>query len=151
MFAEIQSYFQLKPMKTINSDIAEITFNEIDSVLSIKIMADIEIDLEKVKKHFELINKITGNKKYIAIVDGANYFHIKDDALRYMASPQATRNRIATAFYSHNLANRLSILCLKLYSPPSTPLQYFSRKENAIDWIQQIKAHENQLDHLIVI
>lgn len=134
-------------MGTTYSDISEITFNEAESILYIKIMADIEIDLEKIKKHFELINKITDNKKHIAIINGINYFYIKDDALKYVASLKATENRIATAFYSENLANRLSILCLKLYYPPSTPFQYFSKKETALAWLNQKKDECRKLHY----
>lgn len=125
-------------MNTIYSDIAEITFNEIDSILSIKIMDDVEIDLEKAKKHFELLNKITENKRHVAIINGVDCFYIKDDALKYMASCPSN-NRIATAFYSNNLANRLAILCLKLYYPKSSPLQYFTKKESALEWLTQIQ------------
>ncbi len=133
-------------MNTIFSDIAEIKFNEADSILYVRMMDSIEINIENIKNHYEIINQLTGAKKHTVIIDATNYFYIKDDALKYMAAPPATNNTIATAFYSGNLANRLSILCLKLYYPKSCPLHYFTKKESALEWLTQIQYQANTND-----
>ena len=54
-------------------------------------------------------------------------------------SPGNTKSdKIATAFFSKNLANRLSILYLNLFYKPKTPVQFFTEKSEAQSWLKQI-------------
>ena len=122
--------------KIIYSDIAELQFNDKESILYIKIIEDVVITLEKAKNHFIIINELTKNQDHFALVDATNFFSIDDDALKYMASPEKTFKKVATAYYSTNLANRLTMHFFKLFHKPQYPMQLFRYKSEAISWLE---------------
>lgn len=123
-------------MKTILTDIAEISFDEETSILHIKIQEDVHIDLKKTIVHTRAIQKITNGEKYLALVDATNYFTSDDDALKYFALPATTKERIAMAFHSLNLANRLTIHFFRLLHKPNFAIHLFRTHDDALNWLK---------------
>jgi hypothetical protein len=123
-------------MKTILTDIAELFFDEETLILHIKILEDVHMDLEKTISHCRMVQKITKGEKYMALVDATNYFTSDEDALKYLALPETTGGRIAMAFHSLNLANRLTIHFFRLLYKPNFAIHLFRVHEDALEWLK---------------
>lgn len=123
-------------MKTINSEIAVIDFNDSDAILQEKLFEDSEISLDKMKEHFCTVSRLTNNEKHVALIDASDLVYIDQPAIKYMAESFEASGRIAIAFYSNNLANRLALLCMKLIYKPAVPFEFFTNKAHAMEWLQ---------------
>ena len=123
-------------METIITDIAEIRFDEETAILHVKIREDVHMDLEKTMNHCNTVQKITKGKNYMALVDATNYFTTDEDALKYLALPETTTGRIAMAFHSLNLANRLTIHFFRLLYKPNFTIHLFRVHEDALEWLK---------------
>lgn len=124
---------------TVYTEIAELSYNKEESLLYIKILEDVSISVEKAKKLSDSIHKITNGQKHFALIDATNYFFIEDDALKYMAMPEECICKKGAAYYSMNLANRLTMHFFKVFHKPSYPLQLFRKKEEAMGWLKLIQ------------
>lgn len=124
---------------TVYTDIAELSYNKEKSMLYIKILEDVSINVEKAKSLSDAIHKITKGQKHFSLVDATNYFFIEDDALKYMAMPEECISKKGAAYYSLNLANRLTMHFFKVFHKPSYPIQWFRRKEEAMGWLKLIQ------------
>jgi hypothetical protein len=124
-------------MKTVYTDIASISFDEITSILYIKIMDDAHMDLERAKEHYSIIRTLTKGEKHSALFDASSYFTSDEEALKYAALPDTTKGRISTAYHSLNLANRLTIHFFRLLYKPHFAIQLFRTSEDAMQWLKQ--------------
>ncbi len=123
-------------IKTSCSDIAELQYNEKESILYIKILEDAIITVQKAKSNCRSVKELTKNKAKFALIDASNLFSIDDDALKYIASPETTSNKKVTACFSTNLANRLTIHSFKLFHKPQFTMQLFRNKIEALCWLE---------------
>jgi hypothetical protein len=133
-------------MDTVYTDIAELCYNKKSSLLHIKIIEDVSITIEKAKSLTDSIHRITKGQNHFALVDATNYFFIEDEALKYMASPEICAGKMGSAYYSMNLANRLTMHFFKVFHKPSYPLELFKKKEEAINWLKGIQKGALQLN-----
>ncbi len=123
-------------METVITDIAEIFFDEESSILHVKILEDVHMDLKKTISHNKVVQRITKGEKYMALVDATNYFTTDEDALKYMALPETTKGRVAMAFHSLNLANRLTIHFFRLLYKPNFTIHLFRVHNDALEWLR---------------
>jgi len=133
-------------MKTSNTKISELQYDEKEFILYIKIKNDVNIDLESIKEHFRETRELTNNENHFALIDASNYFSLESEALKYAAMEAYTPGRIAAAFYSKNLASRITIRFFKLFMRPNYLVELFKKKEDALDWL----GHENNEDNQIL-
>jgi hypothetical protein len=133
-------------MDTVYTDTAELSYNKEKSLLYIKILEDVSITVEKAKKLADSIHRITEGQKHFALVDATNYFFIEDDALKYMAKPEICAGKMGSAYFSMNLANRLTMHFFKVFHKPSYPIELFRKKEEAINWLKVIQQGTLQLN-----
>jgi hypothetical protein len=123
-------------METLITDIAELRYDETTSILHVKILEDVHMDMEKTVSHCKLVKRITRGEKYMALVDATNYFTTDEDALKYLALPETTKGRVAMAFHSLNLANRLTIHFFRLLYKPNFTIHLFRVHEDALEWLR---------------
>ncbi len=126
-------------MEIINTDLAEIYFDRGDSILHIKLREGAKITLDNCRQHYELIRKITENKKHVSLVDATNFFTIDKEALRLSSASKTRGNLIATAYYTTNLANRLTTNFFIAFYRPAFPISLFKTKEEALAWLKENK------------
>ncbi len=124
-------------MKTVYTDVASISYDEITSIIHLKIMDDAHLDLEKVKEYYNVIKTLTRGEKHSVLFDASNYFTSDEEALKYAALPETTKGRVAVAYHSLNLANRLTIHFFRLLHKPRFAIQLFRTKEEAMNWLNQ--------------
>jgi hypothetical protein len=127
---------KIKKMKIISTDIAELSFDEEESILHIKMLEDAHMNLEKTKEHYNIIKELTKSSKYLALIDATNFFRIDNDASRFAALPETTKDRVAAAHYTLNVSNRLTANFFRLFYKPRIPVQAFKTKEEALRWLK---------------
>jgi hypothetical protein len=127
-------------MGSIRTKIAEISFDETESRVLIKIRENAEMTLENTIEHFEKIQKLTSNKPYLALIDASKYFSAESDALKYSASKAALGNRIATAYFNSTVANKLTINFFNRAFDLPIPLKIFEGKEEALTWLKSFQV-----------
>jgi hypothetical protein len=132
-------------MKTINTKISELQYDEKEFILYIKIKNDVTVDLESIKEHFKATSELTNNDNHFALIDASNYFNMDEEALKYAAMEEYTVGRVAAAFYSVNLASRLTIHFFKLFRRPSYLVQLFKKKEDALNWLGHEVKNEDRM------
>ena len=133
-------------MKTASTKISELQYDEKEFILYIKIKDDVTVDLESIKEHFNATRELTNSQNHFALIDASNYFNMEDEALKYAAMEEYTVGRIAAAFFSTNLASRLTIHFFKLFRRPDYLVELFKKKEDALDWL----GHENKQEETIL-
>lgn len=123
-------------MKTIQTPISELFYDKDESILYINIMNDVIIDLKKIKDHFNAIIELTNYEKHLVLINADNYFFADHETLKYVSLQGEISGRIATAYYSSNLANRLTIHFFKLFHKPNYHVKLFKNKEEALSWLE---------------
>lgn len=126
-------------MKVIYTDIAELSFDENEAILFIRMLEDAHMKIENTKEHYKIINELTYGQKYRALVDASNYFRIDDDASQYAALPDTIKNRLAAAHFTSNVSNRLTANFFRLFYKPEIPVRTFKTKEEALEWLLSMK------------
>lgn len=125
-------------MEIVYTDIAELRYKTDDIILNIKILEGAEMNLANTKRHYQLINELTRNKKHLALVDAINFFTITPEGLHYSSRPETVANRIATAHYNCSAVNKLTTNFFVNYYRPPIPIKIFDTKEEAIAWLKLV-------------
>jgi len=106
-----------------------------DRILHIKFFKGAVVTLEKVIEYYAVSNKLLDGKKALVLIDASEDYEITDDAKKYGQSDEAMKSRIAIAYVTNSITNKLMFnLYLKFYKP-RVPLQMFSTKEKALKWL----------------
>lgn len=126
-------------MPSIQTSIAHLKFDEVESILHIDLVPGAEMDLEQTRSHYHIMQELTKGKPYIALVNAANYYNIDPEALRYSAQQNTIGGRVAAAHYNVSVANNLTVSFFKNQLKPGIPVGIFKTKEEALLWIAQLK------------
>lgn len=130
------------PTMSISTEIAELSFDEKNLILHIRMKEGAEMNLENTKDHYELIKEITYNTRHRVLVDSSLFFTVDSSAFKYSTKEEFTSKRIAVAHYNPCLANRLLLHYFKgTYSPPM-PFKIFKNKEEALKWLKSIEDED---------
>jgi len=123
-------------LKTIQTEIAELVFDEKESILYIQTMEGATMTMESTKKYYEKIKKITDNKPYGAMIDATVHFSIDAESLHYTSLPETIGNRIASAHYRAPLSNRMTADFFKKNYDLKIPFESFKTKADALSWLK---------------
>ena len=121
------------------SDIGHLQYDLDSRVLHIHLFDWAEMSLESTAEHYRIINELTNNDEYYALINAENYFSFDDDAFKHTITKEALGKRRASAHYNSSVANKLNVQAYNaLYLPP-IPVKYFDSKEEAMKWIEELK------------
>ncbi|MCW3075960.1 MAG: hypothetical protein JWO32_569 [Bacteroidetes bacterium] len=127
-------------MSTAITPIANLSFEENESILHIKIRENAEMNLENAKAHYSTINELVKNKKYLALVESSEYFTMEKEAWQFASGKNIISNRVAVAHYNSSLANRLNVSYYKSKLSTAMPLQIFKTKQEALHWLKSFST-----------
>lgn len=123
-------------MKTIQTEIAELIFDEKESILYMQTIEGANMNIENTKKHYEAIKKITGNNPYGALNDATIHLTIDAESLLYTSLPETIGKRIATAHYHAPLSVKMTLDFFKKNYNLPIPFESFKTKEAAVKWLK---------------
>jgi hypothetical protein len=106
----------------------------------------LEMDLTIAKKLVKYRLEYTQNKNVYTLIDFTHVKSVTKEARDYMSDPEGgLRGVLGGAFLSNNV---VAILFINLYlkvSNPIVPAKFFTRKEEALNWLKKIKAERKEL------
>lgn len=126
-------------MRSGDTPIASISFDEADHILHIKMKDGAEMSLENTKEHYQAIYNLIGNKKYFALVDASEPFSVSPDAWKYASLKEVILNRVAIAHYNSCLSNKLTMDLFSSVHSVSVPYKYFRTEREAREWLGSFK------------
>ncbi len=121
---------------TVTADESEPTI--ITGVYKPKLEIDIDVAKELVDNRIDFAN---GEDHYI-LVDFTNVKSVTKEARDYMNDPKGgLKGLLAGAFLSNSLVTTLFINMYFKINQPSVPAKFFTKKEEALDWLRSLKAN----------
>lgn len=121
-------------MDKVSTSVAEMHIDD-DGILQIRFFKGTTVTLEKIKEYYRVSNDLLGGKKALVLIDASEDYTVTDEAKAYGQTEEATKNRIAIAYVTGSVANRIMFnLYLKIYKP-KVPLKMFTSKEAALKWL----------------
>ena len=131
-------------MEKIKSKIAQLSYDEKESILHVEIDEDADMSLENLKEHYNTIEQVTNGQSYFALIDAGNLYHIEWDGLEYSSGKEAFGNRLAAAYCNPPLANRLNINYLKIVHNIAIPINIFPTRQSGLSWINELRGKAKQ-------
>jgi hypothetical protein len=129
-------------MRNFKTPLAEISYNDREQLLHVRILEGAEMTLTNAQVHYEKINSLLGNKKHVVLVDAKHYYRIDKEAWIYASKKEIISNRIAVAHYNSCHANKLETSFYKAQLNTAMPVEVFNTKEEAVKWL---RSHRNNL------
>lgn len=131
-------------MKKDLSPVAELSFDEKESVLHIKMLEGAVLNLANTKQHARQMEELTSGKPYIALIDTTNFFTIDEEIYKQSSTSLKPPNRIAGACFNPTLANRFTVEVFRKFGNPKYPMEVFNTKAEAMQWLKkQIQLKTN--------
>ena len=130
--------------RKIKSKIAQLSYDEKESILHVEIEEDADMSLEILKEHYSTIERITNGQSYFALINAQNLYTIEWDGLEYSSRKEAFGNRLAAAYCSPPLANRLNINYLKLVHNIAIPINIFPTRQLWLSWLNELRCKAKQ-------
>lgn len=131
--------FEIVMTRNVTTTIADISFDEEEGLLHVKIVEKADIKHIDLVAHLDAVKELTGSNKYAALVDCSNYFKIEPESLLTYSLKKSSPNRIASAFYNINQANGVIMNFFKNYYEPEVPVELFETQYEALQWLQEMK------------
>ncbi|HEY8934549.1 MAG TPA: hypothetical protein VIM65_04985 [Cyclobacteriaceae bacterium] len=124
-----------------------ISFWKIENdILLFKYAPKTEIDISIAKRMVENRLDYTSGKSIYALIDFTNVKSVTKEARDYMNSPEGGLRGISGgAFLSNNVVATLFINLYLKVSNPSIPAKFFTSQQDALRWLQQIKAERTEV------
>lgn len=117
------------------------TFNTEDSedIIFIEYIQELKVDLPMARELVANRLEFTENKKHYLILNVSNAKAVTHDAKLFMQDPEnGLKNILGAAFLASNPVSAL-IANIFIKSPKNFPARFFSKKQEAIDWIKELK------------
>ncbi|MFL5763469.1 MAG: hypothetical protein ACJ77K_05950 [Bacteroidia bacterium] len=122
-------------MNKVITSVAEMYMDE-DDILRMRILPGADITLDKVKENYEASLRLLNGRKALVLTDGTAEYTISDEAKHFSAGPEASAGRIAVAYLTRSVTNKLMFnLYLKIYAP-LVPTKMFSSEDAALRWLR---------------
>ena len=114
----------------------EITLIE-PQIIKIIAFENVEIELEDVLEMKQICLNLAEGLKYAVLVDAKNNFLVSSEARIKLSSKEYTEDRIATAFVTESLANKLIGNFFIKFNKPASPTKLFSEENTALIWLKE--------------
>jgi hypothetical protein len=122
-------------MNKVKTSVAEMFIDD-DDILHIKILPNAQITIEAVKECFSVTLELLSGKKALILFDGSEKYQLTEEAKAFSASKAVTETRIAIAFVTNSISNKVMFnLYLNVYKP-AVPTKMFSSQKEGLDWLK---------------
>jgi hypothetical protein len=99
-----------------------------------------EIKVEDIRELRIKCLELSKGGSFAILLDATGIFTIKDDARALLASTEFTDKRIAAAFVTPGLANRIVGNFFIRFNKPASATKLFNDEASAFEWLKQIMA-----------
>jgi hypothetical protein len=121
---------------------------EQDDVLFFKYAPKLEMDIEIAKQIVENRLEYTNNQPMYTVIDGSNLKSTTKEARDYMTNPDGgLKGILAGAFLANSVVTTVIINLYLTINKPPTPAKFFSNKQDALKWINEIREKNKIKSH----
>lgn len=114
-----------------------------DDIIFFKYAPKLEMDMEAAKDIVRNRLEYTQNKPTYTIIDFTNVHLVSKEAREYMNDPEGgLKGILGGAFLSNNLVTTLFINLYLKINKPTVPAKFFTKKEEAVNWLTELKANK---------
>ncbi len=107
-----------------------------DGILVVEILPGVNVTIEKSREYLAATNQLLNGRKALILLDASAEYTITEEAKAFGSSDAFLSNRIAIAYVTKSLGNRLMFnLYLTVYKP-SIPTRMFSSRKTALQWLK---------------
>ena len=115
-----------------------------DDIVFFKYSPQLEINIDIAKEIVKSRLEYTEGKQVYTLIDFTNVKLVTKEGRDYMnASEGGLKGILGGAFLSNNLVTTLFINLYLSISKPSVPAKFFTRKDEALAWLQELKRSKN--------
>lgn len=107
-----------------------------DGIVSVRLTARDEIDLDTAKKIIDLIGEKCGSIKRPVLVVSENFAAPTPEARAYMAKAESNPFSSASAYIAKSLAEKLITNAYIKFNRPARPTKMFTSESKAIEWLK---------------
>jgi len=93
-------------MNKVKTSVVEIFIDD-DDTLYIKILLNALLTIEAVKEYFSVTLELLSGKKVLILFDGTEKYQLTGQAKAFRASKDVTETRIAIAFVTNSISNKV--------------------------------------------
>lgn len=122
-------------MNKLKTSIAEMYIDE-DGILRVKLLDGVTVDLAKSKEYIADTIKLLDGKKALILFDASSNYKITEEAKAYGASKEYSSHRIAVAYLTKSITNKLIFNLYLKVNAPIVPTKMFSSEERALKWLK---------------
>lgn len=105
---------------------------------------DVEIGAEDVYEMRKVFLRFSDDQPFAVLLDASNNFTPTEEARALLASKEFTSKRIAAAFVTTSLANKLIGNFFINFNRPATPTRMFTDEAAALAWLQEQMEKKNK-------
>lgn len=117
------------------TSVAEMYIDE-DGILIIRVLPGVTITEEKAKEVFETSLTLLNGRKALVLFDASAEYDTTEGAKTFGSSKFVADSRIAMAYVTSSIANRLMFnLYLSVYKP-LVPTKMFTSRESGLKWLR---------------
>jgi hypothetical protein len=119
-----------------------ISFSKIDDeVIFFSYSPKLEIDISIAKELIRNRLEYCQGRSYFALIDFSNVKSVTKEARDYMNDPEGgLRGILGGAFLSDNIVSTLFVNLYLRINKPVVPAKFFTKKEEALAWLENIKS-----------
>lgn len=97
----------------------------------------VEIDVNDVREMRNVYLKFSNGSSFAILLDATNNFSPTDEARALLASKEYTDKRVAAAFVTPTLANKIIGNFFIKFNKPATPTKLFNEEDIAFQWLKE--------------
>lgn len=122
-------------MKKLITSIAALHMDE-DGILIVEMLPGANVTLENNREYLAATNQLLNGRKALVLFDASVQYSITEEAKAFGTSEAFLSNRIAIAYVTRSVANKLMFnLYLTVYKP-MVPAKMFSTRKSALKWLK---------------
>lgn len=87
--------------------------------------------------------ELSGGGKFVVLLDATHNFLVSSEARIKLSSKEYTKDRIATAFVTTSLANKIIGNFFIKINKPASPTKLFSEEQPALMWLREQLKNQN--------
>ncbi|MFI5164383.1 MAG: STAS/SEC14 domain-containing protein [Bacteroidia bacterium] len=129
----------MKPIEIIELRTCTIRIDG-EGILRVKIKDGVKIDEEEVKKVYDVIRRLSRDKKMLELIEGGSFYTFNEDAQKY-AAKHGKDLFIASAIIIRSTAMRLLFNFFNTFLKHPVPFKMFAKETDALQWLRSFKEN----------
>lgn len=108
-----------------------------DRIFKLKPFEGVELDIDDVKEMRRVYLEFSKGKPFAVLLDASENFIPNEEARALLASKEYTDKRVAAAFVTTTLANRIIGNFFINFNKPASPTKLFNDEASAFKWLKE--------------